>query len=372
MEIDYNVLIKKAKGSEAEEYVSKHTFDDFGLDEHLVSNLRAKGYITPTPIQDKAIKVIMENRDIIGIANTGTGKTAAFLLPLIHKVYHNPKHCVLILAPTRELANQILAELKTFVNNSKVSLALVIGGESINRQIETLKKSRNFLVATPGRLLDLINQGAVRMEAFETVVLDEMDQMLDMGFIKDIRQILAAATNKKHLLFFSATITPNIEKIAGEILHNPVTVSVVQGRTADNVHQDIIELKENENKFDKLVEVLKREGVSKTIVFENTKHGATKIEKLLLKNGFKALAIHGNKNQNQRNRALQAFKDGSVDILIATNVAARGLDIDAVSHVINYSLPESTEDYVHRIGRTGRAGLIGHAITFVPFGSKKR
>ena len=366
MEIDYNLMIKTATLQAKEDFTPTKTFAEHGLDESIVNSLKAKGYTQPTPIQDQAIPHILKARDIIGIANTGTGKTAAFLLPLIHQVYKNPKKVILILAPTRELVNQIQAELKSFVNNSNVSSTIVIGGESINRQIESLRKKRNFIIATTGRGLDLINQGALPIGIVDTIVLDEMDQMLDIVFIKDIREILQLAKSVKHLLFFSATITPNISKIASEILNNPITVSVVKGQTTDNVNQSIIEIKESDNKFDKLCEILSRPEVERAIVFENTKHGSAKIEKELLKRGFKAIAIHGNKNQNQRTRALNAFKSGEVKVLIATNVAARGLDIPLVSHVINYSLPESKEDYIHRIGRTGRAGEVGHAITFVP------
>jgi len=262
---------------------------------------------------------------------------------------------------------QIQKELKTFTYaNNRIHSSLIIGGENIERQIDSLSKKRHFIIATTGRGLDLLEKGKLRIKEVDTIVLDEMDQMLDMGFIKDIQKILARASNVKHMLFFSATMTRDIEKVANGLLKNPVTVSVVQGKTTDNVEQDVIEVKEGENKFEKLVELLSRPEVEKSIVFENTKHGASKLEKELVKRGFRAIAIHGNKSQNQRIRALDSFKASEVDILIATNVAARGLDIPLVSHVINYTLPNSTEDYIHRIGRTGRAGEIGHAYTFVP------
>jgi ATP-dependent RNA helicase RhlE len=362
---DYNLLVKKAKPQAIKDYTPSKTFAQHGLNPDIVVSLGLKGYTQPTPIQDQAIPVILAKRDIIGIANTGTGKTAAFLLPLVHQVLENKNKCILILAPTRELVTQIHKELKSFANSSDISSAVVIGGESIERQIVALRKKKNFIIATTGRGLDLIEKGSLRLQEVDTMVLDEMDQMLDMGFIRDIRRILSLATNTKHLLFFSATSTPEIEKVALEMLKNPVTVSVVQGQTTDNVEQDVIEIQEGENKFEKLCELLKQKEVKKAIVFENTKHGASKIEKELNKRGFKSLAIHGNKNQNQRTRALDAFKSNQINVLIATNVAARGLDIPLVSHVINYSLPQSKEDYIHRIGRTGRAGEIGHAFTFV-------
>lgn len=365
MDADYSLLVKKAKPTKIEDFTASMSFEEHGLHEHLIKNLNKKGYTQPTPIQDQAIPHLLKSKDILGIANTGTGKTAAFLLPLIHQVLNNQKSKVLILAPTRELANQIHDELRSFTNHSAISSTVVIGGESMDKQIKALAKRPNFVVGTTGRTVDLIQQGIVRIKEIDTIVLDEMDQMLDMGFVKDIKKILQFAVNNKHLLFFSATMTPDIKKIALELLNDPVSVSVVQGKTSDNVEQDVIEVRPDENKFDKLCDLLRRKEVDKVILFENTKHGASKLEKLLNKSGFKASAIHGNKNQNQRKKALDAFKAGVIDILIATNVAARGLDIPLVSHVINYSLPQSKEDYVHRIGRTGRAGQTGHAYTFV-------
>jgi ATP-dependent RNA helicase RhlE len=371
MEADYSILVKTAKPQAIEDYTPSKTFAEHGLNDHIVSNLKLKGYTQPTPIQDQAIPHILKGKDIIGVANTGTGKTAAFLLPLIHQVSENPtKKCVLILAPTRELVTQIHKELKSFTNSSEISSTVVIGGENIDKQIRELRKKKNFIIATTGRGLDLIEHGNLRMQDVDTIVLDEMDQMLDMGFIRDIRKVLEFATNLKHLLFFSATTSPSIEKIALELLNKPVMVSVVKGQTTDNVEQSVIEIGVDDNKFEKLCELLtEKENADKkgfkAIVFENTKHGAARIEKDLNKRGFRTLAIHGNKNQNQRTRALDAFKAGNINVLIATNVAARGLDIPMVSDVINYSLPQTKEDYVHRIGRTGRAGEVGRAWSFV-------
>jgi ATP-dependent RNA helicase RhlE len=242
-----------------------------------------------------------------------------------------------------------------------------MGGVSQQKQAHQLRMRQNFIISTTGRGLDLIKQKIFPIQKVDTIVLDEMDQMLDMGFIRDIRDILERAVNTKHLLFFSATNNKDVDAIAREILNEPVLVSVVKGKTADNVNQDVVEIQEGENKFEKLCEILSRKEVEKAIVFENTKHGSARIERDLLRKGFKAVAIHGNKNQNQRTRALDAFKSNQVNILIATNVAARGLDIPQVSHVINYSLPQSKDDYIHRIGRTGRAGQVGQAYTFVPF-----
>jgi ATP-dependent RNA helicase RhlE len=367
MDVDYSILIKKAKPQKIEEYTPTKTFAQHGLHPKIIESLDYKGYTQPTPIQDQAIGHILDSRDIIGIANTGTGKTAAFLLPLIHQVLHSPTKCILILAPTRELTTQIHTELQSFTHKFKAKIASVTitGGESINTQIKALRKPMNFIIATTGRGLDLIEQKQIKIREVDTIVLDEMDQMLDMGFIKDIRNILKLAVNTKHLLFFSATTTNEIGKIAMEMLNNPVTVSVVQGTTSDNVNQDVIEIALGESKIDKLCELLAKKEVEKAIVFENTKHGSARIEKELNARGLRSLAIHGNKSQSQRTKALDSFKAGKTDILIATNVAARGLDIPLVSHVINYSLPQSKEDYIHRIGRTGRAGEVGQAWTFV-------
>jgi ATP-dependent RNA helicase RhlE len=366
MEIDYNILVKKAIPQAIEDYTPTKNFKEHGLDPKILTSLEIKGYTQPTPIQDKAIPHIMESKDILGIANTGTGKTAAFLLPLIHQVYENPYKRILILAPTRELTAQIYDELQTFIGDSGIRSVTIVGGESMDRQIKALKKPMNFIISTTGRGLDLIEQKHIKIREIDTIVLDEMDQMLDMGFIKDIQKILKQAVSARHLLFFSATTTPEIKKLAMSMLTNPVSVSVIRGQTADNVNQDVIEIREGDNKIEKLCELLSRAEVEKSIVFENTKHGASRIEKELNKRGFKSLAIHGNKTQGQRTRALDAFKAADIDILIATNVAARGLDIPLVSHVINFSLPQSKEDYIHRIGRTGRAGEVGQAWTFVP------
>jgi ATP-dependent RNA helicase RhlE len=365
MAVDYNILVKKARPQTIEDYKPKLNFQQHGLNSNIIEQLKKKGYTQPTAIQDQAIPHILESKDVIGIANTGTGKTAAFLLPLIHQVYDNPRKRVLVLAPTRELVAQILKELKSYTTGNKISSTYVVGGESISNQIHNLSKPKNFIIATTGRGLDLIDQGVIKIKDIDTIVLDEMDQMLDMGFIRDIRKILSLAINTKHLLFFSATSTKEIENVALEMLNNPVKVSVSKGQATDNVNQDVIEIKEGENKFERLVELLSQKEIKKAIIFENTKHGSAKIEKELVKRGFRALAIHGNKTQGQRTKALEALKTNEINILIATNVAARGLDIPLVSHVINFSLPQSKEDYVHRIGRTGRAGEVGQAYTFV-------
>ena len=371
MKPDFDLFIKKAKPVTIEEYKAKQSFVEHGLHENIIQALHAKNYTTPTPIQDKAIPHLLAGRDLIGIANTGTGKTAAFLLPLIHQTLSDMDRKVLILAPTRELAMQIEDEIKGLTQHSRILSTLVVGGMPINKQIENLRKPRHYIVGTTGRTLDLINQRKIDLRSFDAIVLDEMDQMLDMGFLKDIHKILAGSKKDRHLLFFSATMDKNIEKVAYELLTDPVQVSVKIGVTTDNVEQDVIEYGEKDDKIAMLADRLQQPEVTKALIFENTKHGVKKIEKTLLAMGIDVVAIHGNKNQNQRKKALEDFKSGRVNVLLATNVAARGLDIPQVSHVFNITLPQSREDYIHRIGRTGRAGNTGYAFTFVPKGLRR-
>ena len=366
MQPDFDLFVKKAKPVTVEEYQPTHTFATFGLDPLLVNTLRGRGYETPTPIQDQAIPHLLDERDVIGIANTGTGKTAAFLLPLLHHTLANMQKSTLILAPTRELAMQIQDELRLLAKNTNIRSTLVVGGMPVGRQIANLKRRQQFVVGTTGRTLDLANRKFIDLGAFDTLVLDEMDQMLDMGFLPDIQKILRASSANKHLLFFSATMDKRIEKIAREMLQDPVHVSVKTGVTTDNVEQDVVRHQAGEDKLDILHNLLLEHNPEKAIVFDNMKHAVKNLERKLQNLGHKAVSIHGNKSQGQRKRALEDFKKGRANILIATNVAARGLDIPNVSHVYNFSLPQSREDYIHRIGRTGRAGSTGHAFTFVP------
>lgn len=346
-------------------YVSKHTFADFAVEERLQANIVAKGYVTPTPIQDKAIPEIMKGHDVVGIANTGTGKTAAFLIPLIHKVLTGHNEQVLIMVPTRELATQINDEFKEFIRNMKMYSVCVVGGASIGRQISELRYFNSFIIGTPGRMKDLVNQGVIDLSKFKTVVLDEADRMLDMGFINDMKYLLAKMPADRHTLFFSATLSPDIEKLIKDFLKKPVHISVKTGDTAKNVLQDVVKVKHGSNKIDMLHDLLRGEGFEKVLVFGRTKHGVQKLSDILTKNGFSSAAIHGNKNQSQRQRALTDFKTNRAKILVATDVAARGLDIPDVSHVINFDIPATHEDYIHRIGRTGRSGKTGKALTFI-------
>jgi ATP-dependent RNA helicase RhlE len=345
--------------------VSTRTFADFSLDSALLANIEAKGFTTPTPIQDKAIPAILLQRDIIGMANTGTGKTAAFLIPLIQKIMQDRAQRVLVLAPTRELVVQIHTELREFTRGLSVRSAMLIGGASEWRQEQDLRRDPHFVIATPGRLTDFIRTKRIRLSAYRNVVLDEADRMVDIGFIQDIKYYISLLPVARQSLFFSATISEKVEEIMNEFVMNPVRVSVVQQNIAATIAQDVIQLKPNTTKIDTLYEMLQLKEFEKVLVFGRTKHGVQKVSDALAKRGVKSGAIHGNKRQNQRQYVLEQFARNEIQILLATDVASRGLDIPDVSHVINYDLPETMEDYTHRIGRTGRANKRGIALTFI-------
>lgn len=355
---------KQAELVEKVEYQPSNQFSDFALSDQLKKNIASRGYTSPTPIQDQIIPHILEGRDVVGIANTGTGKTAAFLLPLLNKVLNNNNEKVLIIAPTRELALQVRDELMAFSRGMRVFSTLVIGGASIGRQIESLKRGQHFVIGTPGRIKDLNQRRKIRFEDFTNIVLDEVDRMLDMGFVHEIREIIKCLPQDRQSLFFSATMTPRVQEIMKGFLTDPVSVTIKSKDTSTNVTQEIVKIKGRE-KMEVLHELLSSEGFDKVLVFGRTKRGTEKISQALQNRGFKADAIHGNKSQGQRQRALKNFKDNYLQILVATDVISRGLDIDNVSHVINFDLPESYEDYIHRIGRTGRADKTGVALTFI-------
>jgi len=342
----------------------KNKFSDFKLNFHLQKNIVDRGYIIPTPIQDQAIPKVLEGYDVVGTANTGTGKTAAFLIPLLNKVNMNRKSKVLIIAPTRELAVQIDTELKSFSSGLEIYSAICIGGISIRGQIKELRRNPNFVIGTPGRLLDLENQRKINFNTFDSIVLDEVDRMLDMGFIHDITKIIAKFPKERQSLFFSATLGTKVKEVMKKFVTNPVIISVKTAETCDNVHQEVIELN-GRNKLDILLQVLENEEVSKSLIFMRTKHSANKLHKKLVDLGYKTAVLHGNKSQNYRQRSLNNFGIGKANILVATDVASRGIDVDDISHVINYDMPDCYKVYIHRIGRTGRADKKGVAITFV-------
>lgn len=363
--INSNRFINKALDiTAALPYKPLNEFTDFKISGLLLKNIIDKGYTIPTQIQDQTILPILEGRDVIGIANTGTGKTAAFLVPLLEKVTKNRIEKVLIVTPTRELAFQINEELVAFSRGLNISSVLCIGGSNMFRQTQRLRQNPQFVIGTPGRLMDHIQRKSLNLQNFRNVVLDEVDRMVDIGFIKDVKYMVSLLPSPRQSLFFSATVDRSTREILSAFVKDPITVSVKTTETAENINQDIIKVKQGQ-KVDQLHDLLTQVGYDKVMIFGRTKHGIEKLTKMLVTRGFKAAAIHGNKSQGQRQRALTEFKQGHVKLLLATDVASRGLDIDDVSHVINYDVPATYDDYVHRIGRTGRAGKVGSAVTFV-------
>ncbi len=362
---DPSLFIKKVEEKTiTDSYKNQWQFADFAIADQIKKNIVAKGYTAPTPIQDQIIPLILEGKDVIGTANTGTGKTAAFLIPLIHKILTKQSTRVLIITPTRELALQIQAELKSFAAGTNLRSALCIGGVNIFHQINDLKRNPEFVIGTPGRLKDLEANANLRFSTFDAIVLDEVDTMLDMGFINDIKYIIAKLPTKRHSLFFSATIDASLKEVMANFLKNPVMINVKTRQSAENVNQDVIKIA-GRNKVDLLHDLLIKPEFKKVIIFLRTKWNVDKLARVLRERGFAVATIHGNKSQSQRNSALAAFKNNIITVLLATDVVARGIDIDDVTHVINYELPQTSDDYIHRIGRTGRADKIGQAITFV-------
>lgn len=345
-------------------YEPVNSFADFPLDEMVKQNISNRGYDKPTAIQDQGLLPVLEGRDLVGIANTGTGKTAVFLLPLITKMAKDRDQRALIIAPTRELAVQIQDEFKKFSVGMNLHSTLCIGGASMHVQSREIGRRPNFVIGTPGRIKDLQSRRILNLGQYQNVVLDEVDRMLDMGFIRDIKEIISYLPRERQSLFFSATMPEQIKSVMQEFLRNPVTVSVKTGATTSNVDQDIVRI-QGRDKLEVLHELLIKEEFKKVLVFGRTKWGVNKLEQSLMARGFKVIAIHGNKSQGQRMRALRMLKNNEAQILLATDVASRGIDIEGVTHVINYEVPETYEDYVHRIGRTGRAGNKGVALTFV-------
>ena len=356
--------INKETAPVAEAYQAQHAFSDFAIHAQIKVNLASKGYKIPTPIQDQIINHILDGKDVVGIADTGTGKTAAFLLPLIDKVIRQPNSRVLVVTPTRELALQIRDELLAFSQQMPVFSTLCIGGSSIGRQVERLQRRPAFVIGTPGRLKDLTERRKLNFAHFDTIVLDEVDRMLDMGFIHDVQAIVSQLPAERQSLFFSATTSKKVEEIMRGFLNNPVMVTIKSTESKANINQDIIDVR-GKVKIEVLHDLLVRAEFQKVLVFGRTKHSMERLTRDLDERGFKVASIHGNKSQGQRQRALQQFRDNRVKVLLATDVVARGLDIKDVTHVINYDLPETYEDYIHRIGRTGRADKSGTALTFV-------
>lgn len=358
-------FIQQAKPREEVVYQPNHSFDDFSVQDLLKNNLKIKGIQTPSAIQDQAIPHILQGCDVVGIANTGTGKTIAFGLPLLNGVMIDPTKKALILAPTRELAQQIEAEFMQIAKDSGLLGALLIGGTSMRDQLRDLKFNPAIVIGTPGRIKDHMARGSLDLSGFNMVVLDEVDRMLDMGFVADMQDILGAMDTDRQSLFFSATLDNRVQGLIQTFGRDPVTISVKTGVTSENVEQDIMPYGTNDEKILQLHNLLISEDVSKVLVFDETQRSVERLHNELVDRGFKADAIHGGKSQGQRQRALDKFKKSHVKILVATDVAARGIDVSDITHVVNYTQPQTYEDYVHRIGRAGRAGRIGYAFTFV-------
>ncbi|MEF3692386.1 MAG: DEAD/DEAH box helicase [Candidatus Moraniibacteriota bacterium] len=364
--IDINRFINQAEKTNVnEEFKPQYSFADLNLHPVLKQAIAQKGYINPTPIQEKTIAEILAGHDIIGLANTGTGKTGAFLIPLINKILTNPREKALIITPTRELALQIQEEFFALSWKLKIYSAVVVGGAGIQGQISNLRKNPNVVIGTPGRLKDLISRKVLNLADFNNVILDEADRMLDMGFINDIKLLLSLVAKKRQTLLFSATLSNEIEGLVGQFLVNPKKISIRTRETSKQIEQNIVRVSATEDKIEILHGMLVQTHFEKVLVFTRTKHGADNLSKKLFQRGLKSEAIHGNKSHNKRQHALKLFKENSVSILIATDVAARGLDIPNVSHVINFDVPATYDDYIHRIGRTGRADKNGTALTFV-------
>lgn len=366
-EIHSSRFINKAVVGEVEApYVSQNAFADFALNDRTQATLKAMGFETPSAIQDQAIVPALEGKDVIGLANTGTGKTAAFLLPIIERLSDDNAHLsALILAPTRELAQQIDTEFRRFAESQRLFSVILVGGTNIGRQISQVQRKPHVIIGTPGRIKDLMNRGILRLDNVKTFVLDEADRMCDMGFSKDIRFIAGQLPAQHQTLCFSATMTQDVKIIVEEFMTDPVTISVVRKATSEHIEQDVVHANDKMHKLELLTDLLKQDEFKKVVVFGETKFGVQRLSDALNKEGLSTVAIHGNKSQSQRERALKSFRSGAATVLIATDVAARGLDVPDVSHVINFDQPQSYDDYIHRIGRTGRAGKTGKALTFV-------
>lgn len=347
-------------------YEPTHKFSEFDFSDQLMANIVRKGYTTPSAIQDQTMPLILDGKDIIGLANTGTGKTAAFLLPFMDKLRGtDARMAILIMAPTRELAQQIDEQFKSFSSSMNLHSAICVGGTNIERQIRDLRRRPHVIIGTPGRLKDLMKRRELSLSEIRVLVLDEADRMLDMGFIDDMREIIRQVPADRQTLFFSATISPSVQVLVQEFLKSPETVSVRTAETSEHVEQDIVQATSKEHKLEILTEMLQDAELEKVLVFGETKYGVQRLSDNLMRSGIPSTAIHGNKSQSQRQRALKEFKNDKVKVLVATDVAARGLDIPNVSHVINFDQPATYQDYIHRIGRTGRAGARGKALTFV-------
>ena len=362
--IDPNKFINQARPAEEEVYDAVNKFENFNINPLLKTNLRNKGYVTPTPIQDQTILPALAGRDIIGLADTGTGKTAAFAIPLLNKVMLSNARA-LVIAPTRELAQQIDADFGSIAKGSNLRSAVLIGGASMGQQLRDLRQSPQIVVGTPGRIKDHLTRRTIKLTGFNMVVLDEVDRMLDMGFLGSVKEILEQLNPNRQSFFFSATLDTRVKTLIETFAKDPLTISVKTGDRSANIHQNIVRISNPGEKMNKLHDLLTSGDVNKAIIFDDTQRSVERLSNELVARGFRADSIHGGKSQGQRQRSLAKFKQDEVKILVATDVAARGIDVPDVTHVINYSQPNTYSDYIHRIGRAGRAGKVGYALTFV-------
>lgn len=362
--INENMFINKAISTQEEKYIAKHAFTDFDIHETLSMNLIKKGIIHPSPIQDQAIPVALKGGDIIGIASTGTGKTAAFLIPIINKMVTDRSHKAMVLAPTRELAVQVQEEFKQFTHGMRLFSMTAVGGLPIGKQMRDLEHGVHLIVGTPGRVKDLIARNKIPMEKISTIVLDEADRMLDMGFVDDMKMILKLIPENRQGMFFSATFAPEIKRLCTDFLKGPVTVSVKTRDTASSVDQDVVRAPRGA-KIDALHDILIRPEAKKVLIFRETKRSTDELAKDLRTRGFKVSALHGDMRSRERTRAVEGLTKGLIQVVVATDVAARGIDIPDITHVINYDTPSTYDTYIHRIGRTGRGNKTGTALTFI-------
>jgi|TARA_B110000967_G_C18851079_1_gene544655 ATP-dependent RNA helicase RhlE len=365
--LDPEKLVHKAVELEIKDFRADRLFDEMPLSPRLKICLKEKGYERPSEIQDRTIEILLEDKDLLGIAKTGTGKTGAFLIPIIERLINVKRNSfALIVVPTRELAIQVEDEFRSMTKGLGMSSAVFIGGTNIRKDISQLRRDQQVIIGTPGRLLDLVDRRILDMKKFNTLVLDEFDRMLDMGFVHDVKRIIAEMKNRNHTMLFSATLDKKQQSLIDNILTDPAIVKVSTGAmTSDHINQEVIRLSPDVNKLNYLIDMLQGEEFEKVLIFDEAKHRVNRLCDKLKKAKFKADCIHGNKTQNARQNALEKFKKGNIQILVATDVAARGIDVSDVTHVINYVIPMTFDSYIHRIGRTGRAGKLGKAFTFV-------
>lgn len=365
--IDPNSLVKKATSSEQSAYEAFRSFDDMPIHKSIKANLTKLGFDTPTQIQDKTLENLQEGNDIVGVANTGTGKTGAFLIPIMDQLLNRKTGFQsLVVVPTRELAQQVTEEFKTLSKGTGLTSACFIGGTSVGKDMGQLRKNNDIIIGTPGRLIDLADRGGLKLKDFTTLVLDEFDRMLDMGFIQDIKKMVQAMEHREQTMLFSATLDKTQQSLISELLDDPVEVKInTKAPASGQIEQDIVKVPADGDKFDMLLKLMDDKTFEKVLLFAETKRSVEKISNKLHKSGVKVEFIHGDKTQNHRVKALDQFKSGKVRVLVATDVAARGIDVTDITHVINYQMPANYDSYVHRIGRTGRAGKSGKALTFV-------